>query len=196
MDFKNKVSRTPEGDLEVQLTMGKKMLMNDSPEAKAILVKYCFCTHDTTKRPRPPKVYAVTYSTGKMVYAHHILMGTSPSGMEVDHINGNGLDNRRANLRFVARRVNAINCKIYTTNKSGVIGMCRGNKCWRVYWSADDGHRRFRAFGDKKWGGEAKAMEVALSALRDGQGSQEIYRIALRLAPESPTKQQPEKNEK
>ena len=40
---------------------------------------------------------------------HHLVFGTPPEGMMIDHINGNGLDNRKANLRFVTNRQNCMN---------------------------------------------------------------------------------------
>lgn len=37
----------------------------------------------------------------KIVVMHQLLMGETPRGMLIDHINRNKLDNRRENLRFV-----------------------------------------------------------------------------------------------
>jgi len=43
---------------------------------------------------------------------------------QIDHINGSRLDNRIINLRSVTKTENQQNQKKYTTNKSGVTGVC------------------------------------------------------------------------
>lgn len=50
------------------------------------------------------------------VFMHHAVMGRSTKGLMVDHINGDKLDNRKSNLRFVTRRQNGQN---RTDRKSG-----------------------------------------------------------------------------
>jgi hypothetical protein len=54
--------------------------------------------------------YAVTCINGKSVRLHRMLLQAS-TFMEVDHINGNGLDNRRANLRVCIHSQNQANQK-------------------------------------------------------------------------------------
>lgn len=44
----------------------------------------------------------------KWLKMHRIITG-APDGLEVDHINGDSLDNRRANLRVVTHRQNMMN---------------------------------------------------------------------------------------
>lgn len=46
---------------------------------------------------------------GKQVIRMHRLLLNFPEGVEVDHINGNKLDNRRANLRLCSRAENSYN---------------------------------------------------------------------------------------
>lgn len=48
------------------------------------------------------------YAYAKRTYMHRLVAGTPP-GFETDHINGDGLDNRRANLRTATRSQNKAN---------------------------------------------------------------------------------------
>lgn len=59
--------------------------------------------------------YVKTYIKGKSrgvpkIYLHRLLTGAKP-GQEVDHIDGNGLNNQRANLRICSRSTNMLNMK-------------------------------------------------------------------------------------
>jgi len=69
----------------------------------------------------------------KTIFMHSELM----SNLGVDHINGDGLDNRRSNLRLATTAQNGANRKLSANNTSGVTG---------VYW-----HR-----AQKKWGAQIK----------------------------------------
>ena len=53
--------------------------------------------------------YAMSMIDGKHTTMHRFLMGDPPDGMEIDHANHNGLDNRRSNIRFVTRTQNHSN---------------------------------------------------------------------------------------
>jgi hypothetical protein len=63
-----------------------------------------------TRRKHTSYVVRSVYENGKKrcIYLHREIM-LPPAGMEVDHINGDGLDNRRANLRIVTHTENVEN---------------------------------------------------------------------------------------
>ena len=60
---------------------------------------------------------------GKRLLMHRILLKV-PKGKVVDHINGNGLDNRRSNLRICTQSQNMQNSGLRKNNTSGFKGVC------------------------------------------------------------------------
>jgi hypothetical protein len=65
-------------------------------------------------------------------------------GQEPDHINGNGLDNRRCNLRPAPHRSNIHNRKRQSNNTSGFIGVCwhKQREKWAAALKAPDGKKK------------------------------------------------------
>ena len=76
------------------------------------------------------------------VYLHVFLTGWSLT----DHINGNGLDNRRANLRPATPAENARNQRIRRDGTSGFKGVGPRRGKWRARISADGDRRNLGVF--------------------------------------------------
>ena len=69
-----------------------------------------------------------------IIHMHRVILGLQPGDGEVDHINHNGLDNRRSNLRVVSHKVNSRNRRKHKRNTSGHNGVVweKKNKKWRA----------------------------------------------------------------
>lgn len=87
---------------------------------------------------RHGKSYRTVKVMQKIYYAHNLVYiwvkGYWPKGV-VDHIDGNGLNNKWDNLRDVSRKDNAKNIRRHCTNTSGYTGVNwdKRNQKWYAY---------------------------------------------------------------
>jgi hypothetical protein len=89
--------------IEVELTQGKSALVDESDYD--IVSKYRWHVRKDGRR-----LYAGTNIEGKVIGMHRLILGVR-DGEECDHISGDGLDNRRCNLRIVTNQQNMMNMR-------------------------------------------------------------------------------------
>lgn len=102
--------------------------------------------------------YAMSCVDGKHVYMHRFIAGES-ADTEVDHRDGDGLDNRRSNLRPATRCENARNKGLYSNNIAGIKGVNETRPGW---WRA-----RIRVNGKLLHLGYHRTPEAAQDAYAD-----------------------------
>lgn len=78
--------------------------------------------------------YAVTGKRGLSM--HRLLLDAQP-GQIVDHINHDGLDNRRANLRICTNSQNIANCRMHRDNSVGFKGVRRNGRRYQAQIGVD-----------------------------------------------------------
>jgi len=84
-------------------------------------------------------------------YMHRVILKT-PKGFETDHINRNGIDNRKCNLRIVTRQQNGCNRALQPNNTSGYRGVTwhKDRKKWMAQIKAKRKHYYLGLFNNKK----------------------------------------------
>ncbi len=102
------------------------------------------------------------YAVHRIIYyMHH---GKIDMSLQIDHIDGNPLNNDITNLRLVSQLVNSHNKSTLKTNKSGVPGVHRtvnkGHAAWRGIVRYN-GISTFRTFAVNRYG-EERAKQMAI----------------------------------
>lgn len=109
------------------------------------------------------------WSTGsqRLILLHREIM-QAPEGMVVDHISGDGPDNRRANMRITSVACNARNQRLRSNSTSGLKGVSwRGDtKKWRAFIVVDGKQYTLGCFGTKD---EASAAYAKASHRMHGE---------------------------
>lgn len=129
--------------VELPLTRGKLALLDLDDLNKVVAYKW-------QARFSKGNWYAIHSTANGEVTMHGLLMGSKP-GYEVDHINQNGLDNRRANLRFATKTQNRANVKRRKDNSSGYKGVSFSSRLgkWRAYIQQGGKQKHLGFFKDK-----------------------------------------------
>lgn len=118
-----------------------------------------------TREPRGP--YRQT-----TIYMHRLLTGTA-AGLETDHRDGDGLNNRRTNLRVATKAQNMHNQRLPENNTSGVKGVSRDK--WSGKW-----HARIGLNGKRKSLGYFEDLDAAAAAY--ARASSELHSSFGRVA--------------
>lgn len=112
----------------IELTQNKKTLVD--AEMYEELTKYKWLYQDGyAKRSVWNKETKKNYH----VFMHRVITNC-PYGFDVDHINGDKLDNRKCNLRIATRSQNNANIPKYKGKSSKYKGVCwnKRKRCWKV----------------------------------------------------------------
>lgn len=97
---------------KIPLTKGKFVIVDETDFND--LNQHKWCLHSLG--------YAVRRSDGQYLLMHRVILGVEP-GINVDHIDGDKLNNRRMNLRLCNQSQNCANRRLNRNNTSGYKGV-------------------------------------------------------------------------
>lgn len=116
-------------DLRSFKTMNSKLA---GKEAGAIISGYRLINHKGT----PYRAHRLIWI---MVHGH------IDESLSIDHIDGNGLNNRISNLRLVSHKVNLRNQRLRSSNTSGVTGVSfmKRSGLWEAHIGESNGKKKY-----------------------------------------------------
>jgi hypothetical protein len=110
------------------------------------------------------KVYAVRGERGRGAVYMHREINRTPAGLKTDHRDGDGLNNRRGNLRDATNAQNAANAGAHRDAVSrfkGVSPNCKSGKPWIASICVLGRHRYLGVFDTEEEAGAAYARAAA-----------------------------------
>lgn len=136
---------------EIKLTRGMTAIVDDA-DYDALSKKRWYCTNHGYAARRS----TIAFKKSKIQLMHREIMGQS--GLrEIDHINGNKLDNRRENLRFATKSQNMANRGKQSNNRLGAKGVTQHRETWGF-------RAEIMVNGDRKCLGSFRTKEMASMA--------------------------------
>jgi hypothetical protein len=97
---------------------------------------YAFLTHATKRSPNAKtRIYVLGWKGGASAYLHRLIMDC-PSEMKVDHKDGDGLNNRRSNLRVCSNventRNSTLSSRVGKTSRYKGVGLVKHTGKWNA----------------------------------------------------------------
>jgi hypothetical protein len=134
----------PPNSEKIQLSLGLFAIVD--ADMADILKRY-----NWSAKPDYRKVYAVSTDINNTQFKmHRIVLGLPNKGGEiVDHVNRNGLDNRRCNLTFSDPSKNGKNHDAHEKRPSRFYGVVRNTNKWCVFFTWPDGGKHKKNFDDE-----------------------------------------------
>jgi hypothetical protein len=146
---------------EIPLTQGHTAIVDDEDFEIWGHIKWC-----AVVRPKSRTVYAVRYvrpdDEGTRSRLLHRVILNAPRGVEVDHIDGNGLNNCKSNLRLDYTRQNNQNRAKQVNNKSGYIGVSWSKSAskWQAFVKLDGKNRYVGVYEEATDAAKARDAEA------------------------------------
>lgn len=103
--------------VEIPLTRGHVAIVDDEDAERVSAFKWCVAI--CAGKRYAQHSYRDQFNVGRSIYLHTFLTGWN----YIDHKNGDGLDNRRANLRPATPAQNAANKRLSSKNSTGYKGV-------------------------------------------------------------------------
>jgi hypothetical protein len=127
--------------LDIVLTKGYRTIVDVEDYDRLVQM----ATWQALERDHTVYASGIDRASGKAALMHRVLLDC-PDGMVVDHINGNGLDNRKQNLRICTNMENLHN--------SRPMRGCRYKGVWKLkgydLWYAVVNHKRVGSFRSER----------------------------------------------
>ena len=142
---------------KIQLTKGFCAIVDDEDFERVSSYKWFATTAGQNRGVYARRMRRVSEGVStKWIHMHRFILGEK-KGCVVDHINRDGLDNRKCNLRFCTPSQNNMNTRLPTTNTSGYRGIFWEKNCKK--WEAN-----LRVDNKSIYGGVFKTAEEAARA--------------------------------
>ena len=117
---------------QINLTQGKVAILDDEQFARCGNVKWYALR---AYKKGVELWYAARGYNGSTQYLHRVIMD-APKGITVDHINGNGLDCRKKNMRLCSQKDNRRNSRGHFNRASKYKGVSISHNYFPVKYSA------------------------------------------------------------
>ena len=126
LDIKN-IIHDMSNHFEVEISQNNRMLFDkDDLQKIQTLLIYADVRNNTSYA----RAHIYKQSRVSPPFLHNMIMNYKPrDGLTVDHINGDGLDNRKSNMRIVTQSVQCAN-RLATKNSTGFVGISRITNGW------------------------------------------------------------------